>query len=155
MSSVKMNDLEFPKSILLKKLKKDTKLYASFSEIISEAKDLLTKYSVNFPKYTDHSIFHSFAIIENIELLLDKENINTLNADEIYILLSSCILHDIGMCIEVNKIKEFIGTKEYKKLAELYEKDDDIDFIRNIHHEISYYFILKNFETMYQYFILL
>ncbi len=143
-----MDDLEFSKSKLLKRLKKNTKLYASFLEIINEAKDLLAKYSVNFPKYTDHSIFHSFTIIENIELLLDKKNINTLNADELYILLSSSILHDIGMCIEVNKIKEFIGKKEYKKLVELYEKDGDIDFIRNIHHEISYYFILKNFEAL-------
>lgn len=141
-------DLEFPKSKLLKRLKKNTILYASFSEIVNGAKDLLTKYSVNYPKYTDHSISHSFTIIKNIELLLDKNNINTLNTDELYILLSSSILHDIGMCIETNKVKELIGANEYKKLKNLYEKENDIEFIRNIHHIISYYFILENFEIL-------
>jgi len=133
---------------VLKRLKKNTRLYASFLEIIEVAKYLLTKYSVNFPKYSDHSIFHSFTTIEYIELLLDRKNINTLNEDELYILLSSSLLHDIGMCIEINEIKELIGKKEFKKLVELYKKDGDADFIREIHHEISYYFILKNFETL-------
>ena len=148
MKLVMMDDLEFPKSKLLEKLKDDPILHASFLETISEAKYLLTKYSANYPKYTDHSIFHSFTIIENIELLLDNENIRTLNADELYILLCSSILHDIGMCIGADKVEELIGTKEYKKLKKLNEKEDDIDFIRNIHHEISYYFILENFKIL-------
>ena len=45
-----MDELIFPKSKLLDKLKKDPKLHASLLETITEAKHLLTKYSVNYPK---------------------------------------------------------------------------------------------------------
>ncbi len=149
MSSAKMDESIFLRSKLLEDLKKkDQILYASFLQIKDVVKVLLPKYSINFSTYTDHSISHSFSIIENIELLVDDENISTFNADELYILLSSSILHDIGMCIPVDKVEELIGAKKYKKLAELYEKDDDIDFIRNIHHEISYYFIFKYYKEL-------
>ncbi len=148
MGSVIIDNLIFPNSKFLEKLAEDTILHASFLKIVNEAKHFLTNYKVNYLKYTDHSIFHSFTLIEYIELLLDDKNINVLNVDEAYILLSSSILHDIGMCIEVDKIEELIGPKEYKKLKKLNKDQDDIDFIRSIHHEISYYFIIKNFELL-------
>jgi len=124
----------------------DLSLYTSFMTICKKSEDFLNRFASNFPTYTDHSIEHSFNIIKYIEIILDEVNINQLNSDERYILLSSAILHDSGMCIPPDKIEEELGSNNYKRLKNEYsDGNNEIDFIRKIHHELSYYFIINNY----------
>lgn len=134
---------------LITRLEDEDSLFPSFKKVCEEARDFLNRVSANFPTYTDHSITHSFTVIQRIEMLLNEEDIENLNNDEIYILLVSAILHDIGMGIPVDDINEEIGSEKCQLLKHQYETEEiDVDFIRKFHHELSYYFIMNNYEIL-------
>lgn len=136
-----MNNLEFQ----LKKL--NGGLLSKFRETQNEVELLLSKYVINFPTYTDHSINHSKEVLKIASELLTEKEILNLNEDEIYILMMACILHDIGMCIPKDDIKN-ISLERQKKLLGSSKKSIDEDFIRDIHHELSNEFILKEFLNL-------
>ena len=95
-----MNPLE-------KRLSKiDPKLYSRFEETKIEIELMLGKYTSNFPTYTDHSANHTLEVFKIASELLSDEEIENLNADELYILSMSCLLHDVGMCVPEQKIRE-------------------------------------------------
>jgi hypothetical protein len=122
-------------------------LLAKFHETVEEVEPLLLKFDSNFPTYTDHSVKHSKAVLDIVAQLLTKNEIDNLNADEIYILSMGCILHDIGMCVPKESLFE-LSSKKYDEFEN--SKSDELkeDFIRDIHHEISYDFILKESELL-------
>lgn len=94
-------------NILERRLEKlNTDLYSKFTSTKAEVKDLLSRFSSNFPTYTDHSISHTMQVFQIASELLTDEELDLLNEDEIYILSMACILHDIGMCVPVKKINE-------------------------------------------------
>ena len=89
-------------------------------------------------QYTDHTVDHSFRIIQILDKftdLLDK----SLTADEAYVLLCSALLHDIGM--QQEKFFETEAVKErYSEdyIAEAREDDAKRDaLIRECHHLMS------------------
>lgn len=144
-----MVKLEVEEGRLLKRLKKlDNNLYAKFFETVEAVKDFLNRFIYNYPKYTDHSIFHSIRVIENIEMILEDKEAKNLNADELYVLLCASILHDIGMCIPVEKVQEFKESLEFQKYQETAPLADLADYLRDIHHELSHDFILKEYENL-------
>lgn len=104
----------------------------------------LEKYKIIFPEYTDHSVSHSLRVIEICNMLVGKENLEKLNADEIYTLLMSAYLHDSGMGIseeDYQSLKEEIISGEYLKN---HPDMEDKDFIRSFHQEFSGGFIKKH-----------
>lgn len=136
-----MNSLE-------KKLESlDSGLYSRFQETKEEVELLLSKYDSNFPTYTDHSIKHTSEVFKLISNLLNQDEINNLNSDEIYILSMASILHDIGMCLPESEIIRIYNEKLNRSESELVEIDDE-NLIRNIHHELSYEFILNEIELL-------
>lgn len=120
-------------------------LLDKFNYAKNQVELLLTKYDSNFPTYTDHSIKHTLQVFDIAAQLFSKTELDNLNDDEIYILSMACILHDIGMCIPKSKIKEISKTKK----IDLLDSEKDLqNKIREIHHELSYDFILAEKELL-------
>jgi len=76
--------------------------------------------------YTDHSVAHSDRVIEKLSALVPDATASGFSPLEIYILLASAYLHDIGMQHE-----------QYK--------NGDLEQIRNQHQEITRQIILENY----------
>jgi len=137
-----MNDLE----LKLKTL--DSGLFSKFEDTKAEVNLLQGKYSENFATYTDHSLAHTYEVFSIASDLLTEEEIDSLNADEIYILSMACILHDIGMCIPPEKIDEVSGTKEFTDFKKSNPDSSIEDYIIDIHHLLSKDFIIKEWELL-------
>lgn len=125
----------------------DSGLYSQFLKTKNEVDLLLSKYATNFPTYTDHSIKHSLEVFNLISELLNSEEINNLNSDEIYILSMASILHDIGMCLPNSEIIHLYNEKFNLSDIPIDSIDND-NIIREIHHELSYEFILKEYKLL-------
>ena len=103
---------------------------------------LLDKYTAHFPEYTDHSSLHAMQVIDFCNRLIASQ-IDKLNADELYVLLMSCYLHDTGMGISD---KDYEALRSRVVSAEYTASHPNVDvkeIIRNFHHEFSGAFIRK------------
>ena len=122
--------------------------YANYLQCAEIASPILLQYKNNFPNYTNHSTEHSKVVIENCNYLLSQNNIESLNDDEIYILLTAAFLHDIGMSISESEYINFLQTEEYKNYISKNPNKLKEDVIRDFHHVLSYNFILKEWKTL-------
>ncbi len=132
--------------ILLKE--KNSFLIKKYEESIKKAQPILDKYQINFPDYTDHGIHHANKVAFLASELLKDEELNILNADEIYVLLMACLLHDIGMGISQDQVKDHISPEIFHNFFEKNPSKTVSDFIRRYHHELSYSFIIKEFKEL-------
>lgn len=137
-----MNKLE----IKLREL--NPNLFGKLNETIEEVKLLLNQYIKNFPDYTDHSIHHTNKVYGIVADVLNDDEIENLNDDEIYILSMASYLHDIGMCIPEEKIKNIADTEELLKQRELNPDQSREKYLRDIHHTLSKKFILEEWELL-------
>lgn len=148
MSTIKIEETELFKSLL-----PNPEYIASIKNCIDASKLFLQKYHLNFPDFTDHSIYHSFSVIKFASKLLSKEDLENLTPEEKYILIMSCIVHDIGMSIPSDSLFNFISKDLFDEfIAEREEKDEKkilMNFIRNFHHLISYEFIIQEYEKLH------
>jgi molecular chaperone HtpG len=134
---------------LEKKLKElNPNLFGKLSETKEEVKLLLNQYVKNFPDYTDHSIHHTEKVFEIVSEVLTNEEIENLNDDEIYILSMASYLHDIGMCIPEEKIKEIADTEELVRERELHPEISREKYLRDNHHTLSKKFIMEEWENL-------
>ena len=99
----------------------------NLSIIEKKADEILSKIAVTFPDYTLHNIKHSHNVIEKLDWLIPNSLKKELNEYEIYFIIASAYLHDIGM---TNNDKETPNT------------------IRANHHLRSERFIEKNFKDL-------
>lgn len=128
------------------KLKKiDLNLFEKYHKSREDVIDFLEKYRNNFPDYTDHSIRHSDRVSFYISEMLSENELENLNSDEIYILLMSCVLHDIGMGIPDNELNRFVSEIQINEYKTLNPEKSIVDFIRDYHHILSYEFIKNEF----------
>ena len=79
-----MNKYDFSLERRLKEL--DPNLHQRFADTVFALQRVLSNYKLIFPDFTDHTELHSLNIIEFCNRLIGDQ-INKLNADEIYILL--------------------------------------------------------------------
>ena len=114
------------------------KLSSRLDDIKSEAIPLLNKIGETFSEYTLHDISHSENVIGNFDLIIPDILKEKLNIYEIYFLIASAYLHDIGM-VNFPKIGE-----DCEKNA----KEDLAEYIRNNHHFRSEEFIVKNYKEI-------
>ncbi len=114
------------------------KLANRLEDIRSKAIPLLGKIGETFPEYTLHDIYHSENVITNLDLLIPDILKENLNIYEIYFLVASAYLHDIGMVNFPRLVKE----------SEIVEKDDWVEHIRNNHHLRSEEFIAENYKDL-------
>ena len=128
----------------------DPGLHKRFSDSIFVLLKLLNEYTQYFPEYTDHAETHSLAVIDYCNNMMGKEMIGRMNADELYVLLMACYLHDVGMGIPVKDYKEFSEYIDFGDYFETHEEPDVRDVIRAFHNEFSACFIYK-YATLFDF----
>lgn len=116
-------------------------------EVIRYANDVLPLINNVFSSYTIHGIKHSINVMEYMyALITDIEKLSEL---EVALLINSALLHDIGMVVNEDEIKEIkadhsiLGERKYSKVLEKYE-DEKIalqECIRPVHGKRSQEFI--------------
>lgn len=144
------------------------KLSSDIENTIKNIRPILATIYHIFPEYTLHDISHSERVLRYMSELMPEEVQNNLNYQELYILILSAYLHDVGMALERDEERklyqndDFLEFKDYKvtlnNLIEKYrnegreeeakklEKDIISDFIRKDHHLRSYKFITQNYD---------
>lgn len=125
----------------------DPELHRRFTDAVVTLQFTLSKYKLFFPEYTDHTILHSMSVADFCNRLAGSR-VKRLNADEIYILLMSCYLHDTGMGIPRNDYEEFCTRIDFGDYFETHTRDDIPALIRDFHHEFSGEFIRKYAEFL-------
>ena len=121
----------------------DPELHKRFSDSIFVLLKLLNDYTQYFPEYTDHAETHSLCVIENCNKLMGEEMICQMNADELYVLLMGCYLHDVGMGVSMKDYIEFCERIDFGDYFETHVNPEERDVIRAFHNEFSACFIYK------------
>lgn len=122
----------------------DSALHKRFTDTVSVTGNLLFRYKRYFPEYNDHSGLHSMSVIDLCNQLIGKEQILRLNQDELYILLMSCHLHDVGMGITSKEYDEFREKIDFRDYFENHPNAPLDRIIRDFHQEFSALFIEKH-----------
>ena len=117
-------------------------LHARFSDTVFALQQILSNYQLIFPLFTDHTELHSLNIIEFCNKLIGNQ-INKLNADEIYCILMGCYFHDTGMGISKRDFEEFSKKIDFGDYFLTHDKDNYPEIVRNFHNEYSGLFIKK------------
>ena len=117
-------------------------LHARFSDTVFALQQILSNYQLIFPLFTDHTELHSLNIIEFCNKLIGNQ-INKLNADEIYCILMGCYFHDTGMGISKRDFEEFSKKIDFGDYFLTHDKDNYPETVRNFHNEYSGLFIKK------------
>lgn len=124
-------------------LKNNAELYANLNRIIEATQNIM---SIRKPFcQTDHGIEHSKRVIDYMNDICDNIFLiyGQLNEYELFILLSSVYLHDIGFFVNKKELGKFCEWKE-----EEYFFNNESEFCRNMHSEISSYWIYCNLNRM-------
>ena len=135
-----MNNYDFSLERKLSEL--DKHLHSLFSDTVFALQQILSNYQLIFPMFTDHTELHSLNVIEFCNKLIGDQ-INKLNADEIYCLLMGCYFHDTGMGISHVHFAEFSKQIDFGNYFETHSRDDYPEIVRNFHNEYSGLFIKK------------
>lgn len=117
-------------------------LHKRFSESVIVLEEMLNKYKMIFPDFTDHTILHSMDVLNFCNQIIG-ENIEKLNADELYVLMMSCYLHDIGMGISQSDYEDFSKRIDFGNYFETHDKENVMECIRDFHNEYSGHYIQK------------
>ena len=121
----------------------DPELHRRFSDSIVALIKPLNDYLINFPEFTNHAETHSMAVVEYCNNLMGDEIIGRMNADELYILLMSCYLHDVGMGITEEDYNEFCQIIDFGDYFDNNGNPEMHKVIRKFHNEFSACFIHK------------
>lgn len=111
---------------------KDSSLFGKFESIKSKAGELLSRLYSAHPTFTGHDVPHSVNVEAYMGKLLKDDLKASLSAYELFFLLCSAYLHDIGMIASTEELKE----------------SDSATIIRNSHHIRSKEYILKEHEYL-------
>jgi len=123
-------------------LQLDPVLHKRFTSSVFGLQYVLSNYKLLFPDFTDHSELHSLNVIDFSNRLI-ADQINRMNADEIYVLLLGAYLHDTGMGITKEDFVDFSNQIDFGDYFETHSKDDYPRIIRDFHNEFSGLFIRK------------
>ena len=135
-----MNKFDFALERRLKEL--DSDLHQRFTDTVFALQHILSNYKLIFPDFTDHTELHTLNIIEFCNQLVGDQ-IDKLNADEIYCLLLGCYFHDTGMGISHKDFEEFSKKINFGNYFDTHDKNNLPEIIRNFHNEYSGLFIRK------------
>ena len=128
---------------LEKRLKElNPELHTRFTNTVLAIQHILTNYKLIFPDFTDHTVLHSLNVLEFCNKLIGNQ-IDKLNADEIYCVLLGCYFHDTGMGITARDFEEFSKEIDFGNYFDTHDRDNYPEIIRNFHNEYSGRFIKK------------
>ncbi len=86
--------------------------YRDYSNILNDVR-------VYFRHYTDHSITHSIRIISNIGSILTEEQLHgtdPISTLDIFVIIMSALIHDVGMVIPDSEIDSIINEEEFQRI---------------------------------------
>lgn len=115
----------------------DPKLSNLAAESAFALKKILKSYTAVFPDFTDHSMIHSLNVLDYCNRLIGEEQAAMLNADECYVLIMACYLHDTGMGISKNDYEEFSERIGFGDYFDTHDRKDMQRTIRDHHHEFG------------------
>ena len=118
-------------------------LHQRFRNAAFAVESILSRFRILFPEYTEHSEFHSLAVIEACNRLIGPAQIKKLSTDSLYILLMSAYLHDIGLGISEKDYDEFKDAMGEKEFIQKNPTANRADFVKEKHNEFSGLFIEK------------
>ena len=133
-------DQEFALEYRLKKLSPD--LHLRFTDSVFGLQNILSNYRLIFPEFTDHSELHSLTVIAFCNRLIG-EQMEKLNADELYALLMGCYFHDTGMGLTERDYRVFAKSIDFGDYFKTHPEHDPPAIIRDFHNEFSGRFIRK------------
>ena len=135
-----MKNYDFSLERRLKEL--DPALHTRFTDTVFALQQILSNYQLIFPLYTDHTELHSLNIIEFCNKLIGDQ-VDKLNADEIYCILMGCYFHDTGMGVSKNDFDEFSRKIDFGNYFDNHDRNNYPEIVRNFHNEYSGLFIKK------------
>ena len=135
-----MEKTDFALERRLRDLDKD--LHKRFTNTVFALQHILSNYKLIFPDFTDHTELHTLNIIEFCNQLIGDQ-IDKLNADEIYCLLLGCYFHDTGMGISHKDFDEFFPKINFGNYFDTHDRNNLPEIIRNFHNEFSGLFVKK------------
>ena len=135
-----MNKYDFSLERRLRQL--DRGLHQRFTDTVFALQRVLSNYQLIFPDFTDHTELHSLNIIDFCNKIIGDQ-IEKLNADEIYVLLLGCYFHDTGMGVSHNDFDEFSKQIDFGDYFETHSRDNYPEIVRNFHQEFSGLFLKK------------
>lgn len=146
----------------------ETTLSTTVINVAKQIEPILGRIPVIFEEYTLHDISHSVNVINNMWKFIPAEVKEKLNAMEIYLLILSAYLHDVGMAVSKDEEDEILKSEKFLKFRDKYEREVDLiekykeegniraaefhekqifmDYIREHHHERAYDYILDNYS---------
>jgi hypothetical protein len=122
---------------ILRKKSKGVELLRKIDIIKEKASPLLDRILITYPEYTTHNILHSEAVLTRINDLIPSNLKEELKSYEIFFLIASAYLHDIGMA----ELDYFGIPQDIKSNKEKLE-----EYIRDNHHKRAEEFISKNYD---------
>ena len=138
---IEKNEVDYLLEKTLREL--DADLHQRFRDTVFATQKMLTRFKLLFPEYTDHSELHSMTVIDSCNRLIGTDQIGMLNADEIYVLLTACYFHDVGMGISEKDYESFKENLHEKEFFAAHPDAGRADFVRTYHNEFSGLFIDK------------
>ena len=117
-------------------------LHARFRSAVFALQHVLTNYKLIFPEYTDHSSLHSLTVIDFCNRLIGDQ-LDRMDADELYVLLAACYFHDTGMGVTMKDYELFSREIDFRDYFETHSRENYPVTIRDFHHEFSGLFIRK------------
>lgn len=113
---------EWKQTALVRYLKgKNSEYFGKIGELRANVEDWLSYVSQMFPHYTRHTVKHSDEIVCQLSKLLfrDEENPRShtvpFSATEVYILLAASYLHDIGMVVAPQDMRDIVASPEWHR----------------------------------------
>lgn len=125
--------------------KMDPELHRRFTDGVFGLQKVLSNYKLIFPEYTDHTELHSLTVIDFCNRLIGRQ-IDSLNKDEIYVLLMGCYFHDTGMGVTRKDFEEFSRQIDFGDYFKSHPNARPEEQIRSFHNEYSGLFIRKYAE---------
>ncbi|MCW4011380.1 MAG: hypothetical protein NWF07_00160, partial [Candidatus Bathyarchaeota archaeon] len=125
---------------ILHKKSTESQLTHDLLKIRQKTTPYLNKISETFPEYTIHDVSHSEKIITILEWILGVNLVEALNEFELFFLLASAYLHDIGMA-DIDEIQN-------EEIASISDPVLKQEYIRTFHHIRSERFITENYESI-------
>lgn len=137
----------------LREKEKEDELYHKLEEIKANAENFLAKITETFPKYTIHNIKHSEKVLEKLDEIVIPDSLKQeMYVYEIFFLIASAYLHDIGMVDfpeligkHKEEFEEFIKEEKLKE-QEISDEEAKRRFIREHHHLRSEEYIVEHYE---------
>lgn len=116
----KMEVLEIPQ-IFVSILSTNDESYAAVLNTKKTIQPILENNDMTFfPNYTNHGILHIRKMFEYIEKLIPEETLKNLTEQDIEVLISAVLIHDLGMHISYPGFINLINSEEYNS-ASVYE----------------------------------